>query len=265
MRVGVVGLGVVGGTIKIGMEELGNDVIGHDIQDNTSIADVLDTQLCYICVPTPSNDDGGCDTRIVESVIRDLDIRKYNGIICVKSTVAPGTTQRLAETFPSRKLAFVPEFLRERCALADFTENHDVCIIGCEDVNDFEQIKKSHGHFPRKFVRVTPTEAEFCKYFNNTYNALLITFANSFYEVCTAAGVEYEKIKGAIINRDHIVNRYLDCNKNLRGFGGVCLPKDTAAMDKLCEDLDTQVRLFKNILAENKKYKMTVMKGMRKR
>ena len=55
------------------------------------------------------------------------------------------------------------EFLRERCAIADFVDNHDLCIIGTDNEKSFKAIKKSHGNFPKKFIRTTATEAEFCK------------------------------------------------------------------------------------------------------
>ena len=72
MNIGIIGLGIVGSAIKFGFEKLGNDIFYHDIKHNTSITDVLDTEVCYICVPTPSNEDGSCDISIVEKVIDEL-------------------------------------------------------------------------------------------------------------------------------------------------------------------------------------------------
>ena len=264
MKIGIIGLGIVGGTVKIGMEELGFDVIGHDTKYDTSITDVEDTDICYICVPTPTSEDGSCNTSVVAEVVAELNKLDYQGLIAIKSTVSPGTTERLGAEYPKRSFAFVPEFLRERCAVADFTENHDVCIIGTQDESDYRLIKRTHGHYPRRFEKVTATEAEFCKYFNNIYNATLITLANSFYEVCNATNVNYSNVKKAIVNRDHINDVYLECNKNFRGFGGMCLPKDTKAIAALCRSLDLDVDFFECLLRENKKYEVTVPKGMRK-
>ena len=92
-------------------------------------------------------------------------------------------------------MAFVPEFLRERCATTDFIENHEVCIIGTDDSDVFQFIKKSHGDYPQQFVHCTPTEAELSKYFNNVHNANQIILANSFYEICVGMGVDYNKMK----------------------------------------------------------------------
>jgi len=261
VKIGIVGVGVVGSACKFGFELLGHDVSVHDIKLDTKLNDLLDSKVIFLCVPTPSLKDGDCDISIVEEVVYDLEQLDYSGIVAIKSTVVPGTTDSLNKD-TKFQICFVPEFLRERCAVTDFTENHDVCIIGTDCDEVYELLKNCHGSFPEKFVKLTTTEAEFCKYFNNVYNAMLIIFANSFYEVCDSMDVDYTNIKNAIINRKHINGNYLECNKNFRGFGGMCLPKDTAAMAKLAEK--TIVEFFNDLLKENSKYETTVFKGMRK-
>lgn len=261
MDVGIVGLGVVGEACRFGFELAGHNVLVHDIVLNTKIDDVLPAEVVYICVPTPRDNDGSCDTSIVRQVISELKKREYKGVVAVKSTVVPGTTEALRRQ-TGMNIIFVPEFLRERCAITDFTENHDVCIIGCSDGETFEIVKDCHGPFPEKFVRLSHAEAEFCKYFNNVYNAMLIIFANSFYEACKEQEVNYTKVKNAVANRRHIHGNYLECNDNFRGFGGMCLPKDVSAMAKLMEN--TNVNFFQNLLDENNNYEVTVFEGMRK-
>jgi len=263
MDIGIVGLGVVGKAVQYGFEKLGHTVKIHDIQLDTKINDVLNTEICYICVPTPTNEDDSCDVSIVEDVVKVLRELNYKGIISIKSTVAPGTTLELKKKYNIDKICFVPEFLRERCAITDFTENHSVCIVGTGDDYIFEEIKKCHGKYPKKFVKTGETEAELCKYYNNIYNATLITFANSFYEVCKKLGVNYTEIKDAVVNIDHITDLYLDCNENFRGFAGMCLPKDTKAIASICKKMNIDVDFFQMILDENNKYKVTIFDGMR--
>jgi UDPglucose 6-dehydrogenase len=264
MKIGIIGLGVVGRALEHGFQKLGHRVYIHDIKYETKLLDLIDCEIVYICVPTPQEDDGRCDTAIVESVLVDLSKINYAGHVCVKSTVVPGTTEKMIQKYGDLKIAFVPEFLRERCAEIDFVENHDVCIIGTYDDESYNIIKKSHGKFPKKFIKLTPTEAELTKYFNNVYNSTLITFANSFYEICKSLGVEYINVKDAIVNRENISDIYLDCNENLRGFGGMCLPKDTSALAYLARELNLDIDFFDNIIKENTKYKITVFRGMRK-
>lgn len=264
MNIGIIGVGIVGSAVKFGLESLGHKVKAHDIKLDTTINEVLDTEICYICVPTPVGDKGMCDISVVFEVVKELSSLNYKGIVAVKSTVTPGTTSFLQSCYPELKICFVPEFLRERCAIADFCENHDLLVIGTNDDEIFQTIKKSHGKYPEKTVQVTETEAEFCKYFNNIYNATLITFANSFYEICKASNVDYSTVKSTIVNRKNILDKYLDCNENLRGFGGMCLPKDTSALSALSKELKLDIEFFDTILSENKKYKTTVFNGMRK-
>jgi UDPglucose 6-dehydrogenase len=265
MKIGIVGLGIVGSAVKYGFEKLGHNVTGHDIKDETRLEDVLDSEIVYLCLPTPQGEDGNCDISVLEQVSEELlDGHAYGGIVAIKSTVTPGTTVKFQEKFMTEKICHVPEFLRERAAIIDFTDNHDVCVIGTGSDEVFEKVKESHGYYPRKFIRLSPTEAEISKYFNNIYNAMLITFANGFYELCQAKGADYAQVKNAMVQRDHIYNKYLDCNDNLRGFGGMCLPKDTAAISALVKELGLPIELFQAIVDDNRKYKTTVFEGMRK-
>jgi len=261
MNIGIIGLGVVGNACKGGFEKLGHSVKVHDIKLGTTIEDIEDTELVFLCVPTPSKENGECDTSIVESVVDELHKIEYMGVICIKSTVAPGTTDRLSDKYPSTLFAMVPEFLRERYALSDFTENHDLLVIGTTSNDTFFLIREAHGTFPKATIKMQPKEAELIKYFNNTYNATLITFANSFYEVCKHYNVDYTHIKNVMVNRDHIVDMYLECNDNFRGFAGVCLPKDTKEIAAAARKVG--VDFFDNLLTENAKYKRTVQEGMR--
>jgi UDPglucose 6-dehydrogenase len=201
-------------------------------------------------VPTPTVDDR-CDSSAVENVIEDLAAVHYTGLVVIKSTVLPGTTDSLRDRHGLR-LAFCPEFLRERAAFSDFVEDHHVCIGGVYDRKDFTLIREAHGSLPNWFVQLTPTEAELAKYFGNVFNALRIVFACQFYDVCQKMGADYTAIKSAMLNRHNIGDYYLDANAQLRGFGGSCLPKDTAAFASFVASLGLNAPLFKTIVDINK-------------
>tara|TARA_Y100000592_G_C5445196_1_gene305624 strand:- start:233 stop:1030 length:798 start_codon:yes stop_codon:yes gene_type:complete len=265
MKIGILGLGVVGSAVYNGFLELGQKMSFYDpVKKESKFEDVLQTEICFLCVPTPPNEEGFCDTTIVEQSVMRLKENNYKGIVAIKSTVTPGTSEKLSAEHPDMKICFVPEFLRERCAMVDFIENHDLCVIGTDSDEVFEKVKEAHGHYPKHFRKLSRTEAEMVKYYNNIYNSTLIILANSFYEICENMGANYSKIKNALVLREHINDSYLQCNENFRGFGGVCLPKDTLAIAKLVEKLNLDVDFFKMILDENKKYKITVYDGMRK-
>lgn len=262
MKIGIVGVGVVGGAIKHGFQKLGHEIFEHDIVLDTKLSDVVPADIVYITVPTPQGEEGYCDTSIVESVVSELlNVHKYDGIIAIKSTAAPGTTQKLIDKYSNNKICFVPEFLRERYAASDFTENHDLCIIGTYEEEVYEKVKLSHGKLPKMFARVSPTEAELCKYFNNTYNATLITFANSFKRICDYYGVDYSNVKNTITNRNHIKDIYLESNDHFKGFSGMCLPKDTSQLARVGKEIG--VGFFQMLIEENDKYEKIVQDGMR--
>jgi UDPglucose 6-dehydrogenase len=263
MNIGIIGLGVVGSAVKNGLEKIGHTVYVFDTKfADSSLADVLQTDVCFLSLPTPPREDGSCDISVVEGTLRDLEASEYQGLAVIKSTVEPGTTDRLSKELKI-SLAFCPEFLRERAAYTDFAENHDVLVIGTYTDAHHDLIKDAHGSLPKNVFRMSPLEAELAKYFSNVYNALRITFANEFYDVCRALGADYGKIKHAMVHRQNIEDAYLDCNENFRGFGGVCLPKDTKALAALVRKLGLDLKLFETIVEENAKFKRTVLKGMR--
>ena len=262
MKIGIVGLGIIGSACKFGFEKLGHKVLVHDIIMETKLNDLINCEIIYVCVPTPSNEDGSCNTTIVEQVVLNLKELNYQGIIAIKSTVKPTTTQKLIEQ-TNLKICFVPEFLRERCAITDFTENHDLLAIGTDSEYIFNLVKKCHGNYPKNVVQLKPTEAELLKYYSNVYNALKITFANEVYEICQKLNVNYSDIKNAFIKRGTTKDIYLDVNDNFRGYAGMCLPKDTKALDSLVKELGLDLELFYIIDKENNKFTKTVFEGMR--
>jgi GDP-mannose 6-dehydrogenase len=262
MEIGLIGLGVVGKACRAGFERCGYTVTVHDVALDTHIDELLHTEITYICVPTPSNSTGDCDTSIVESVISELRNKNYEGVIAVKSTVEPGTTQRLIEQYDDR-IVFVPEFLKERSAEYDFVFDHRLLLVGTENVNHYYLVVRSHGDLPKSIMRVNSTEAELMKYYHNTFNALRIVFANVYFEMCENLGIDYDKVKQAFLTNGNMPDEYLDVKPELRGYAGACLPKDVRAMANFCEKIGLPSKLFDTIDNENQNFKKTVFKGMR--
>jgi len=262
MKIGLIGLGVVGKACKEGFEHCGYNVVAHDIALDTKIEDVLETEITYLCVPTPTNDKGECDTSIIESVIHELRQLEYKGVIAIKSTVEPGTTARLIKQYDD-KIVFVPEFLKERSAEYDFIFDHRLLLVGTENVNYYYLVQRSHGKLPDDIMRVPPTEAELMKYYHNTFNALRVVFANVMFEISDKLNVSYDTVKEAFLKNSDLPDEYLDVKPELRGYGGACLPKDVLAMNNACKKLGIPNKLFEYIDKENKLFKKTVFKGMR--
>lgn len=263
MKIGIVGSeGVVGKACTAGFIKLGYTVLPHDISLTTKLSDLLPAEVVFICVPTPSDSNGKCDTSIVENVIAELYSNNYGGVIAIKSTVEPGTTARLINQYDDR-IVFVPEFLKERSAEYDFIFDHRLLLVGTDNVVNFYTVQRAHGDLPKDIMRVSATEAELMKYYHNTFNALRIVFANTMFEISDRMDASYDKIKEAFLRNNDMPDEYLDVKPELRGYGGACLPKDVLAMQRTCESLGLPNNLFKSIDEENKHFKTTVFKGMR--
>lgn len=255
MNIGVIGKGTVGSAVYEGLKHIGHNVSFYDPKyPESSLEDVLDTACLFVAVPTDQAPNGDCDTSIVESVIDVLNQNSYAGLIALKSTIVPGTTEKLISQYPDLRICNVLEFLRAKTALADFVYNQDIMMVGSNKEEDFELMKEVHGKLPKQSVLVSPTEAEIVKYFNNVHHAMNITFANITYEVCEKLGANYQNVYDTITKRDCFNPSYLDCNANLRGYGGHCLPKDTSAWNNLIKKLGLDFTLIQSVLDDNEKY-----------
>jgi len=254
MKVGIIGRGTVGDAVYKGLEQQGHDVSFFDPKfEGSKIEDVLDTECVFLSVPTDSTPEGDCDTSIVERVVAELNSANYKGLVCIKSTVVPGTTDSIQSQYQNLRMACVPEFLRAKLALADFVYNHDVLVIGVNNDADFKLVQDIHGFIPRNVVRVKPIEAEVIKYFNNVHHSVQVTFGNIIYEICQKLGADYNNVYNAITKRDCINPHYLLVNEKLRGFGGHCLPKDTKGLNRLLGKLGLDFKMIQAVLDDNDK------------
>lgn len=260
---GIVGCGCVGEAIAFSYERLTHKVIRHDIKLGTDIKDTLVADIIFICVPTPSLPDGKCNISIVESVVDELNNLEYKGVVCIKSTVTPGTTKRLQEKYPALRIAFCPEFLKERIALYCATTGLKLLAIGTECPRIFRLIKNVHGHYPQNVVQLTPTQAELLKISHNNINTLRVIWAIETDNLCKALGEEWTPIKNALLKSSSLPDEYLDSGPAFRAVSGICLPKDLAATVKLIDELGVDSKLLHICKEQNDKWDKTVFPGMR--
>lgn len=231
MKIGICGSrGILGEALKYGFSKLGHEILEHDIViEGSKINNLLSSSLIFICVPTPSKNNGECDTSIVEQCVKDLQQLGYKGHIVIKSTTTPGFTQSLIDKSvnPFASISHCPEWLRERHSFHDFIEGHHILVIGTHSDVAFDLIVKAHGDYPKNIIRLTPTESELAKYFHNVFNAMRVVYANGFYEICKKLGANYTKIKNAVVKQPTHVDCYLDVNDAFRGYAGYCLVPET--------------------------------------
>jgi UDPglucose 6-dehydrogenase len=205
---------------------------------------ILETDISYVTVGTPSQRDGSVHLRFVEEVSQEIGdaLREKKGshLIVVKSTVPPDTTENLVKKNIEKQsgktcgkhfqLCFNPEFLREGNAIYD-TLNPDYIVIGEYNKKSGDALEQVYKQFYGKnnppIVRTNLPTAELIKYANNTFLATKISFINTFANVCEKIpGADVKKIAEAI-GKDHRIGPHF-LNAGL-GWGGSCFPKDLKA------------------------------------
>lgn len=235
MSVGIVGLGTVGTAVFEGIE-LYHDVHGYDIDGRGDWNQIMTSDALFICVPTEGTREGVLDSGIIEEVVSRISSSDYEGLIIVKSTLQPGTMARLESLFPTVRIVYMPEFLREKDA-KEWFQNPDrlVAAGSSEDVNEawtyFEWVPAS---IPR--LTMTCLEAEIGKLAHNSYIATKVAFTCEVERLCRTFDADPRPVM-EIVSSDRRVQNPAHLTPGLGGFDGKCVPKDTRALRSL--DVDT--------------------------
>ncbi|MHC1591833.1 MAG: UDP-glucose dehydrogenase family protein [Candidatus Helarchaeales archaeon] len=220
--------------------------------------------LIFICVGTPSRDDGSMDLKFIKSAATDigqaLKQTDTHPIICVKSTVLPGTSRNIILPLIEKSsgktrgrdfdLVVTPEFLREGSAVHD-NFHPDRIIIG--EIN--EVAGKSVENFYKKLLpeppilRMSPESAEFVKYASNSFLAMKISFANEMSRLAEAIpGVDVVEVMEGIGLDKRISPHFLNAGV---GFGGSCFPKDVSALAAFSREKELEPFLLEATLEIN--------------
>jgi UDPglucose 6-dehydrogenase len=226
--IGVVGLGIVGGTVAGAFAEAGFTVRGYDLYLGIGeTQDLADCSVIFLCVPTPSGADGSHDvTEVWDAVEKLAPLLAEGTVVVVKSTIPPGTCDRLAASFPSLEFAVVPEFLVATRTVETFTRP-DRVVIGARrsETGKMLTVLMSGVAPGAPTVMVTPLEAELIKLCSNAMLAAKVSMANELAMVCEAFGTEWTRIQ-AVVGLDRRIGPDHIGVTEERGFGGTCLPKD---------------------------------------
>ena len=252
--IGIVGRGFVGGAMFDNFKEVFN-VLVWDIDESKRTIPTFESfvdksDIIFVCVPTPMKDDGSCDTFIVSSVIDDIaqiDRRKY---VVIKSTVTPGTTERLASDF-GMTIGFNPEFLTEANAYNDF-RFQPLIVLGCDDSGLTTVLSQIYSEFnakvdnPAYVVQRTTKEAEMFKYLANCFLATKVIFANEFKVLCDKSNVDYNRISEIAVLDKRLGKTHwkVPGPDGKFGFGGSCFPKDTSALLNYAQEMDASLWLL---------------------
>ena len=264
MNVGIVGQGFVGSAIKEGLKNF-HDVLTYDKDPTKSMTVSLEqvvnnSEIIFVCVPTPMRPSGQCDTRILEDVVYEINeiaskSKSSKKTVVVKSTVPPGTTSSLDEKHSKINVAFSPEFLTEANSFDDFKRQTRI-IIGGTGAKKVKQMFRKP--FPKIPIVITKSDtAEMVKYFINCFLATKVTFANQMYDLCEASEIDYDKVCEYALLDQRIGGSHLAVPgpDGDRGFGGHCFPKDLSAMIHFAQLFDSNAGFLKQVSNSNNKYR----------
>ena len=224
---------------------------------------VLNSEVSFVCVGTPSLKNGKLDLSHIESVAREIGAaihqKKSPHVFVLRSTVLAGTTETIVlpilEKESGKKcgqdftVCYNPEFMREGSAVADFL-NPPYTILGASDTNHLASLRELYKQTPGTLYETTIPVAEMVKYFSNCYHAVKVGFANEMGTMCKHLGVDAQAVT-KIFTSDSKLNispAYLSPGF---AFGGSCLPKDLRAITYKAKELDLKLPLLESLMPSN--------------
>ena len=293
INISIVGTGYVGAVTGICFAELGHKVIFIDL--NQTVLDkiksgkspiyepgleellqknlehisvtrdyqfaIQHTDLTYICVGTPSQDDGMMDLKYIKSASQAfgnaLSKKEGHHTVIVKSTVLPGTTDQVIipciEKTSGKKsridfgIGMNPEFLREGEAVYDFF-NPDRIILGVNDQRTEEILRRIYSHIQCPKVTTSIKVAEMVKYASNAFLATKISFANEIGNLCKKLEIDSNDVFHGV-GLDKRINPHFF--RTGIGFGGSCFPKDILALVSFAKSLGIEPNILNAVLKTN--------------
>jgi len=246
-KLGIMGAGMVGGALINYLEKKHANYVVYDppkgFQDTKSLNEA---DIVFICVPTPFNEGTkGFDLSFVHEAFSVLEPNK---IVVLKSTIVPGTTEKLQRQYEQQRILYNPEFLTEVTTEQDFAYP-DRQVVGYTK-QSYSVAKDVVLLLPQApFERIVPaTAAELIKYMGNTWFSTKVVFANQMYDFCQKFDVDYDIVKDAVAADKRIGPTHLEIfHDGYRGYGGKCLPKDTRALIELGDKLGVEMKLLKMV------------------
>jgi UDPglucose 6-dehydrogenase len=300
MKITIVGTGYVGLVTGTGLANLGNDVLCLDIDrekidklskgeltiyepgleelfrrnledgrlqfTSDTIKAVQESDIIFICVGTPSNNENAADLTAVESAAKAIGqyMNDYK-IVVNKSTVPVGTADLVLSIIKAHQsepcdvdVVSNPEFLREGAAVKDF-ENPDRIIIGTDSSKAEEimsSLYRSVARTNRPIMVTSIKSAELIKYASNAMLATRISFMNQLSKLCEKAGADIRAVAKGLGLDNRIGPRFLHAGL---GYGGSCFPKDVRALISTLKAHDCDADLFEAVDRINESQKTVVV------
>jgi UDPglucose 6-dehydrogenase len=246
LKIGIIGFGYVGQAMHYLFKDK-NDIKVFDIDESKKThekSEVNNSDVVFVCVPTPMNADGSQNLSFIESALKNFN---PNTLYVLKSTVLPTTTITLKSEHPQLKIVFNPEFLTESNWQSDML-NPDRVVIG----GDYEQIKiieslyRTVYHDDIPIYLTNSTEAELIKYMANSFLATKVSIMNEFKILSDKLSLNWSDVVNGFISDSRIGGSHTQVPgpDGLKGYGGSCFPKDVNAIILFAKDIEINLSVI---------------------
>ncbi|HCS55407.1 UDP-glucose/GDP-mannose dehydrogenase family protein [Rubinisphaera sp.] len=236
----------------------------------TDVAECTPEARCvFLAVGTPMGEDGSADLTGIWSACDSVAAHlEENAIVICKSTVPVGTNrkvyERLKETLNREvHVASNPEFLKEGCAIDDFTKP-DRVVVGVMTTEAAEVLEELYKPFLRTehpFLVMGLESAEMTKYVANCMLATKISFINEMANLCEVVGADVNEVRKGIGHDQRIGFQFLFPGV---GYGGSCFPKDVRALMATASEHQVSSQLLQSVDNVNKSQKSVLFEKIKR-
>ena len=230
------------------------------------VAAVLDTDVTFLSVGTPTSADGSCDLTYVRQASRAigqaLAMKDSYHAVVLRCSVPPGTTLDVVaaeiEQASGKKMGadfgicFNPEFLREGVAVADFYAPPKT-VIGANDLRAEAVVSKIYSVIDENIIFTSIEAAEMVKYVDNVWHAAKVTFGNEVGRLCKSLDIDSHDVMDIFV-QDTKLNLSPYYLKPGFAFGGSCLPKEVRAVGHLAEEQNVDLPLIRALVQSNESH-----------
>jgi len=207
-------------------------------------------EFVFLCVPTPSAPDGAADLSFVKAAAEEISEHLERGAIVVnKSTVPVGTVELVGRVTGRDDVTVVsnPEFLREGTAVSD-SLHPDRVVVGADDPKAATRVAELFSPTGAPLIVTDTVTAETIKYASNAFLATKLSFVNALACLCESVGAD---VRDLVLGLGYDKRIGFEFLRPGPGWGGSCLPKDTAAMVSIAAGAGYDFALLRSAIAAN--------------
>lgn len=239
MLISIIGYGTVGKSTHNLLE--GHEVNIYDPNlGYNDFSGVLKSEVCLVCVPTPTLSEGQSIEAITGNLMRMGD---YKGLVIIRSTITPKNMRKVLDTYPHLDIMHNPEFLDSYNPYFKPTRY----LIGIKNIHQKNKFKEVFN--AKENIRSTsPVSAAMCKFLHNLNGVFQVTYFHIMNEICDMENISFREVLSCTLSMtNHINKTYTAISPDgKKGFGGTCFPDNISAF--ACDyDIDS----FKAIISDN--------------